>query len=101
MKSLLIRTEDKNKWERRTPLIPLDLKEIIDNNHIPAFVQKSEKRIFPDQEYQQMGAQLCDDMSPGDIIVGIKEIPSHKILIIKYIFSFHIQLKVNHKICRC
>lgn len=90
MKSILIRAEDKNIWERRAPLVPKDLKEILEETHATAYVQKSDKRFFSQDEYLAIGAQLCDDMSPGEIILGIKEIPEHKLLDNKiYLFFSH------------
>jgi alpha-aminoadipic semialdehyde synthase len=90
MKSILIRAEDKNRWESRAPLVPADLKELIDQTGVTAFVEKSEKRFFKTDRYSAAGAQLCDDMNPGDIIFGIKEIPEEKLLDDKvYVFFSH------------
>lgn len=90
MKSLLIRAEDKNIWERRAPIVPQDLKKILAQTGVAAFVQKSGIRFFPEKDYTAAGAQLCDDMTPGDIIVGIKEIPEHKLIANKiYLFFSH------------
>ena len=50
MKSILIRAEDKNIWERRAPIVPEDLKEILAETNVTAFVQKSDKRFFPENE---------------------------------------------------
>ena len=80
MKSILIRAEDKNIWERRAPIVPEDLKEILAETNVTAFVQKSDKRFFPENEYVAAGARLCDNMIPGDVIVGIKEIPVNKLI---------------------
>ncbi len=41
MKKLLIRAEDKNIWERRAPIVPDDLKDIIEQTHAQAFVEQS------------------------------------------------------------
>jgi len=90
MNSILIRAEDKNLWERRTPLIPNDLKTILQQTKAKALVEKSDKRVFSIQDYLAVGAQACNDMQPGDIILGIKEIPVHKILENKvYLFFSH------------
>ena len=44
-----IRCEDKSVWERRTPLSPVHVKEIIEKHKNIAFiVQSSKKRIFSD-----------------------------------------------------
>ena len=90
MKTFLIRAEDKNIWERRAPIVPDDLKEILTATNTTAFIQKSKKRFFREQEYVAAGAQLCENMTHGDIIVGIKEIPEYKLIDNKtYIFFSH------------
>lgn len=90
MKTLLIRAEDKNMWERRAPLVPRDLKEIVRKTGLKAYLQKSEKRFFPEKDYIAAGAQVCEDMGPGEIILGIKEIPKEKLLDHKvYVFFSH------------
>lgn len=59
-----IRREDKSVWERRVPLIPSDVKEILNfYTHIRIFVQPSKKRIFSDSEYEEAGAILQEDLS--------------------------------------
>jgi len=80
MKTVLIRAEDKNHWESRTPIVPKDLAQIIERTGARAFVEKSEKRFAGESEYREAGATICDDMTPGDVILGIKEIPVDKIL---------------------
>ncbi len=90
MKSILIRAEDKNPWERRAPIVPEDLKKILDKVKTKAFVEKSDKRFFKEQEYQQAGAEICQGMEKGDIILGVKEIPTEKLLDQKiYLFFSH------------
>lgn len=90
MKSILIRAEDKNIWERRAPMVPADLKELVSKDGIKAWVQRSDKRFFREQAYLDAGAEICDDMSHGDIILGIKEIPEDKLLDDKvYLFFSH------------
>jgi saccharopine dehydrogenase (NAD+, L-lysine-forming) len=90
MKTLLIRAEDKNAWERRAPLVPKDLKEVVKKTGVKAYLQKSEKRFFPEDDYVSAGAQVCDDMNPGEVILGIKEIPDEKLLDHKvYAFFSH------------
>ena len=90
MNTILIRAEDKNKWERRTPLIPSDLKEIIKKAPTNAFIEKSSKRIFREEEYVEAGAEICEGMDVGKVILGVKEIPKEKILDNKtYLFFSH------------
>jgi alpha-aminoadipic semialdehyde synthase len=70
-----IRREDKNIWERRTPLIPEDVKELRENLNIDFIVQPSDIRIFSDEEYRRTGAKIDEDLSPCPLIFAVKEIP--------------------------
>lgn len=90
MKRLLIRAEDKNRWERRTPIVPADLAEIIHRTGARAFLEKSDKRIFTEAQYTAVGAVGCTGMADGEIILGVKEIPVEKVLDRKtYLFFSH------------
>jgi len=90
MYTLMIRAEDKNQYEKRTPLTPEDLGEIIATTGARAYVQRSKKRFYPEDRYEKVGVEICDDMSPGEIILGIKEIPIEKLLPNKiYVFFSH------------
>jgi len=76
MKKILgIRREDKNRWERRVPLIPADIEELGKKYGIKTFVQPSPIRVFKDTEYTKAGAQVSEDMSAADVIFAVKEIP--------------------------
>ena len=90
MKNLLIRAEDKNRWERRAPLVPEDLQEILKKTGARGLVEKSEKRVFEEDQYGAAGATSCVGMADGDVILGVKEIPVEKILDKKtYVFFSH------------
>ena len=90
MRSLLIRAEDKNIWERRSTLVPSDLKKIHRQVDIKSFIEKSEKRYFKEDDYNRAGAESCTGMEPGDIVFGVKEIPEEKILNNKvYLYFSH------------
>lgn len=90
MKTLLIRAEDKNRWERRAPIVPADLADVIKETGAKAFVEASDKRFFKEAEYVASGAVTCDTMEVGDVIFGVKEIPVEKILPKKtYVFFSH------------
>jgi len=74
---LWIRHETK-KDEKRVPLIPSHVKELIDNG-IQITVEKSPTRCIHDKEYEKFGATLVESGSwpnaPLDaIIVGLKEL---------------------------
>ena len=73
-----IRREDKNPWERRSPLTPEDVGTLIEESDHAFRVQPSSeppKRVFPDHAYANAGAEVTDDLSPCDLILGVKEIP--------------------------
>jgi alanine dehydrogenase len=73
-----IRREDKNVWERRTPLTPHAVAELKAKG-VEVRVERFEKRAFIDEDYAASGAILADDMSGCDIVMGIKEIPIPKL----------------------
>jgi saccharopine dehydrogenase (NAD+, L-lysine-forming) len=70
-----IRREDKNKWERRVPLIPEHVRELIQDHSIEVWLQPSPIRIFSDEEYVQVGAKIREDLSPCPVVFGVKEMP--------------------------
>jgi saccharopine dehydrogenase (NAD+, L-lysine-forming) len=72
-----IRREDKNKWERRSPLVPADVEELIQNHPIDVYVQPSPIRIFPDHKYTEAGATIQEDLSGCPVVFAVKEIPQH------------------------
>lgn len=90
MKTLLIRAEDKNRWERRAPVVPADLEKILSDTGAKAFVEKSDKRFFSEDQFTAAGAVGCEGMADGDVIIGVKEIPLEKLLADKtYLFFSH------------
>jgi len=72
-----IRRADKNKWERRTPLIPDDLKYLKDKYGIQSLVQPSEIRAYTNDQYAAAGAEVIEDIHSATAIFAVKEIPSH------------------------
>lgn len=77
MKKIIgIRREDKNRWERRTPLVPEDILELSSKAKLDFMVQPSKIRIFSDMEYVAAGAKLSEDLEECDFILGIKEMPN-------------------------
>jgi len=70
-----IRREDKNQWEARVPLTPQQVKGLIDKGSFEFTVQASEIRAFRNQEYEAVGAQIAEDLSHCDLVIGIKEMP--------------------------
>ena len=74
MHKIGIRHEDKYKMERRTPLVPEHVKELV-NKGLEVYVEKSPKRVFKDEEYEKAGAILVDELTQPDLILGVKEMP--------------------------
>ena len=72
-----IRRADKNKWERRTPLIPEDLKFLNEKYGIRTLVQPSEIRAYTNHQYAAAGAEVVEDIQSANIIFAVKEIPLH------------------------
>ncbi len=70
-----IRHEDKYVMERRVPVVPAHMKKLIENHGLTFCVQTSPKRIFTDNEYRSVGANIKEDLKHCPIIFGVKEIP--------------------------
>jgi alpha-aminoadipic semialdehyde synthase len=69
-----LRREDKNKWERRTPLTPSDSRSLVAQG-LRVLVQPSSRRIFPDAAYVDAGCELAEDLGPCGTILAVKEVP--------------------------
>jgi len=74
MDKIGIRYEDKYEMERRVPLVPRHVKELVDKG-IEFEVEKSGKRVFKDEEYIRAGAKLVDKIKTADVVLGVKEMP--------------------------
>ncbi len=72
--SLTIIQETKNRWERRTPLTPAAVRDLVDRG-LDVQVVRSDLRIFPDGDYAAAGAALVDSVAGADVVLGIKEPP--------------------------
>ncbi|PIE61740.1 MAG: hypothetical protein CSA29_01845 [Desulfobacterales bacterium] len=85
-----IRREDKNKWERRVPIIPEDLAALQDQFGIQAIVQPSNLRVYQDSEYTDRGIMVAEDLNQADTIFAVKEIPTQLLAENKtYIYFSH------------
>lgn len=49
MPPIAVRREDKNQWERRTPLTPDHVAELVREHELEVWVEPSPLRVFPDQ----------------------------------------------------
>ncbi len=78
MKTLVgIRREDKNPWERRVPLIPAHVRELMQKYPFEIWLQPSKIRVFSDEDYLREGATVEENLSACSLILAIKEIPLH------------------------
>lgn len=95
--SIGIRREDPGRiWERRTPLTPDAVAELVRDN-IRVLVQECERRVFPLEEYirvrtiyvrglyhrastLQAGAEVHSTLEPAHLVLGIKETPLHSLI---------------------
>ncbi|HVO60767.1 MAG TPA: saccharopine dehydrogenase C-terminal domain-containing protein [Terriglobales bacterium] len=86
-----IRREDKNKWERRVPLVPTDVSDLQMKLGLRVLVQPSSVRVCSDDEYRSAGVEVIEDLGPASLILAIKEIPTHLLLPGKtYVFFAHV-----------
>ena len=70
-----IRREDKNRWERRAPLIPEHMRDLARDHGLRFVVQPSPIRAFPDAAYAAAGAEVNEDLSAADVVLAVKEVP--------------------------
>ena len=75
---LWLRTETKT-GERRSPLAPQHAAELVKAG-VSLTVERSVRRIFPDEQYRREGAVLAEPGSwvsapPDAYILGLKELP--------------------------
>ena len=86
-----IRHEEKYAMERRAPLVPHHVKQLIEGKKLDFVVQSSSKRIFSDQEYLGAGARIADNLDDCSVIMGVKEISISELLPDKtYVFFSHV-----------
>lgn len=61
--------------ERRAPLVPEHVQELIEQHGIQVVVESSPERVFSDEAYRRAGARVQSHLRDVPIIFGIKEIP--------------------------
>lgn len=87
-----IRREGKNRWERRTPLVPSDVEQMLSSHSdLSVIIQPCTKRCYPNESYKQVfynrfnlpfqaGATIEENLADCDMILGLKEIPVNEII---------------------
>jgi saccharopine dehydrogenase (NAD+, L-lysine-forming) len=81
--------------DNRVALTPAQCKWIQKNAPgLRIVAQPSPHRCFSDKEYQLAGAEVNDDLSDCDILLGIKEVPADQLIPGKiYLFFSHTKKK--------
>jgi saccharopine dehydrogenase (NAD+, L-lysine-forming) len=90
--------EGKIPADNRVALTPAQCKWIQKNaSNLKIVVQSSPHRCFADREYLSAGAEVKEDISDCDILLGIKEVPIDELLPGKtYLFFSHTKKKQPH-----
>ncbi|CAF3408833.1 unnamed protein product [Rotaria sp. Silwood1] len=70
-----IRREDQSPWERRAPLAPEQVRELVKDHNIKVLIQASNRRAFPISSYVDAGAIVQEDLSEASAIIGVKQVP--------------------------
>ena len=79
-----------NKWERRAPLCPVHVERLVKQG-CRVLVQPSDRRIFTNIEYEKVGAEITEDLSPASVIFGVKQVPVEDLLPERsYVFFSHV-----------
>lgn len=76
--ALGILKETKNRFERRVPLIPEELKQLIAEG-IEVRVERSPNRAFEDHEFESVGCVMVDDATDCRFIMGVKEVKTSQV----------------------
>jgi len=77
--------------ENRTPFSPSQISNLLDKfSDLKIIVQPSNRRCFKDKDYLKAGAKITEDLSPADIIFGVKEVDISTLIKDKtYLFFSH------------
>ena len=79
-----------SEWERRAPLTPEHVKSLV-RQGIRVNIQPSTKRVFSDMQYEQVGAEITEDLKGASVIFGVKQVPLQFLLPEKtYMFFSHV-----------
>jgi len=92
-----IRREDINKWEKRVPLIPSHVRELINGHPLEIQIQPSTIRVFADDDYRISGIPVREDLTACAIVLALKEIPIERLEKDKtYVFFSHTAKGQSH-----
>ncbi|MGO4821190.1 MULTISPECIES: NAD(P)-dependent oxidoreductase [unclassified Flavobacterium] len=86
--------ERKSPPDRRVVFSPdalMQLKELYPAATVK--VERSDIRIFSDEQYQSLGIEITDDLSDCDVLFGVKEVPVENLIANKSYFFFSHTIK--------
>ncbi|KAH9916537.1 Saccharopine dehydrogenase-domain-containing protein [Fomitopsis serialis] len=76
-----IRREDPLRiWERRCPLTPDVVNELVERDGVDVLVEECDRRVWKTEDFVKAGARLAPTLSAAHITLGIKETPLHEVL---------------------
>ncbi len=83
--------EGKVNVDTRVPLTPKQCRYLLDKNRdLQIFVQPSQERCFSDEEYQNQGIPIKENMEECELLLGVKEVPISMLIPRKtYLFFSH------------
>jgi alpha-aminoadipic semialdehyde synthase len=93
-KTIAILRECKNKWERRCSLTPKEVKYLVEQG-LRVLVQPSTTRCYAEDEFEEVGAVIQEDISEADVIFGVKEPPISSLIAGKTYFYFSHTIKAQ------
>lgn len=93
MKFALIK-ERKNPPDRRVVLSPNACQKLVEDfPNAEVTVETSDIRVFKDNEYEDMGITVAEDVSDCDVFLGVKEVPIENLTANKSYFFFSHTIK--------
>ena len=93
MKFALIK-ERKSPPDRRVVFSPEEAKNLKEKfPQADIVAESSDIRVFSDEEYQNHGIEVTDDVSDCDVLIGVKEVPVEAIIPNKKYFFFSHTIK--------
>lgn len=86
--------EGKVPVDRRVPLTPFQAKQVNERfENVEVVVQSSDIRCFTDEDYQNEGLTVVENVDDCDILLGVKEVPIPSLIDGKTYFFFSHTIK--------
>jgi len=86
--------ERKSPPDRRVVFTPQQLKSLTEKyDNLSFVVEPSSIRIFSDEQYQQAGIEVSENLKDCDVLLGVKEVPIDALIPYKKYFFFSHTIK--------